>query len=48
MIFTGMSLKVLALLIGSSLIVFVISVFLNSQKVNISLLLIFFKIFLVE
>ena len=48
MIFTGMSLKVLALLFGSSLIAFVISVFLNSRKVNISLLLNVFLIFLVE
>ena len=48
MIFTRMSLKVLALFFGSSLIVFMISVFLYSQKVNISLLLKCFLIFLVE
>ena len=48
MIFTGMSLDVLALFFGSSLIIFVISVFLNSRKVNISSLLKCFLTFYVE
>ena len=48
MIFTGISLNVLALLFASSLIVFMISVSLNSRKVSISLLLKYFLIFLVE
>ena len=47
MIFTGMSFKVLALSFRSFLIVFMISVSLNSRKVNISLLKCFL-IFLVE
>ena len=48
MIFTGMSLKALALFFGSSFIVFLISVSLSSRKLNISLLLKCFLIFLVE
>ena len=46
-IFTGMSLNVLDLFFGRSLIVLMISVSLNSRKVNISLLLCFL-IFLEE
>ena len=46
--FDWMSLKVLALFSDSSLIAFVIPVSLNSRKVNISLLLKCFLIFLVE
>ena len=45
---TGVSLNVLALFFGSSLIVFVILVSLNSRKVDISLLLKCSLIFLVE
>ena len=48
MIFTGMSLNVLALFFGSSLIVRMISVSLNSRKVNISLLFKCFLSFLIE
>ena len=48
MIFTGMSLNVLALFFGSSLIVLMISVSLNSRKVSISLLFKCFLIFVVE
>ena len=48
MIFTGMSLNVLALFLHSSLIVSMISVSLNSRKVNISLILKCSLIFLVE
>ena len=48
MIFIEMSLNVLVLFFGSSLIVFMISAYLNSRKVNISLLLKCFLIFLLE
>ena len=48
MIFTGISLNVLVLFFGSSLVVFMISASLNSRKVNIYLLLKCSLIFLVE
>ena len=45
---TGISLKVLTLFLGSSLMIFIISSFWNLRKVNVSLLLKCFDIFLID